>query len=384
LLLLCGLQWFFGLNQNTVFHAALTLSALCFILTGLIVYRAIREDETPDLAGGAIIGLFFLNYRLASIPLVASNGGRRIDGDGNGDVDISRSVILTTGQAVPIGSLLGLTYLARMDGLCLARSCSRGSDTSRSARGRARFWLCALAAAYRSPTSSHGFIFSWRAVHAWLPPSGESLLHGRPSPVEPTVDVGTMGTALTRRSSVQPEISLNLFGWWPFVNGAGIIRSRRSNCAGGSLMLFALLGWHQSTGPTGSFDFCGFQRMRSCIAIYYPAIQRGARAIPVSGRVVLLYFVVVVVGRRGRSRLRAPWIAIIHGVVAIMIGVSTIAGFHRLSPPRRTGYFHAYTALFMRNLGMAQSTHDAVPRLGINAGHLELFLRPNRRQSDGS
>jgi len=93
----------FGTNQNTVFHAALTLSALCFILTGSSSIGNPRGRDA-DLAGGAIHRLFFLNYRLACHSLGGLETASPDDGDGNGDVDISPVGDSHDGAGVQLGA----------------------------------------------------------------------------------------------------------------------------------------------------------------------------------------------------------------------------------------------------------------------------------------
>jgi len=217
-------------------------------------------------------------------------------------------VILTTGQAFN-WELAGTDVSrARWMACCLARSCSRGSDTSRSARGRGALLLCDPGSRISMPTSSHGSSSAGGpCMHG--PRSGEALLTWAPS-LEPTVDVGTWAQPSRGRSSVQRNLLTSSAG------GRSSRRrhysSRRSNCAAVPLMLFALLGLAPSTGPR-VVRLRGFQRMRSCMR---STTCNSARSTcdTVSVVLLLLYFVVVVVGTAvAASRLRAPWIAIIHG-----------------------------------------------------------------------
>ena len=119
LVILCLLQALFGSHQETMFHVALSVSALLFVLTGWLLCQQIRADAGAWLVA-PFAGLFFFNYRLVSIPL----GGLETAVSGMTVVIVARFVSrwadsLNLKRAAILGGLLGLAYLARMDALLL-------------------------------------------------------------------------------------------------------------------------------------------------------------------------------------------------------------------------------------------------------------------------
>ena len=120
LLMLCGVERLFGANRAAVFHVALTLCAVFFLATGLLLCRQVGRQSAPWVVA-PLSALLFFNYRLVSVAL----GGLETSLAGLTVVIVAALAsvwgdALTLKRAVVLGAMLGLACLARMDALLLA------------------------------------------------------------------------------------------------------------------------------------------------------------------------------------------------------------------------------------------------------------------------
>ncbi len=115
MLILAGVIRFTPHSLDLPVHLALTAIALCFIAQGVLLQRILAHCGHGTL--GAVVSLWWLLN-----PAVAGNMGRGMETALYGAcflgtllVYLPRRHSLTAGQAVGVGTLLGLTALARLD-----------------------------------------------------------------------------------------------------------------------------------------------------------------------------------------------------------------------------------------------------------------------------
>jgi len=114
-------RWVEGLSQgdgSLPVHLALTIAALSFVLTGGVLFLCLRKTMALSIAL-PLTAWFLFNYRMMTIPLGGLESG--IAGLSVGFL----TLFLLTHQpgwrsSIPLGLLLGLACLSRLDALLLA------------------------------------------------------------------------------------------------------------------------------------------------------------------------------------------------------------------------------------------------------------------------
>jgi hypothetical protein len=376
LVVIAMVEWLFGGNPQAVFHLTLTIAALCFVATGLLLCRQIREDAGAWLVA-PFAGLFFLNYRLASVPL----GGLESAMSGMMAVLAAALVsrwtdVLNVKRAILLGFVLGLAVLARMDNLLLgAVILSRLAWRSWRLRSwpLSRLVLCCAAASFA--VLLPWFIFSWHAVHAWLPRSGEALLLWSPSPWARPWTAARLDSAF-RTTVIGPAGNVaNTFGLWPFVNTFGIIRRSGAIWFGVALLLLAFLSWRvRQHDRVAALSWIPVYALLH--GIYY--LQFGSEHLRYLYPVVLLlffYFFVVIGAAVAPSRAHEWWVATVHETVAVMVIVAAFAGFQAYRLRVGTGYFHTMHGAFYEDLApwLAQHSEPFAKVGAFNGGILSYF-----------
>ena len=385
LVILCILQALVGSHQDTMFHVALTVSALLFVLTGWFICQQIRHDAGAWLVA-PLAGLFFFNYRLVSIPL----GGLETALSGMTVVVVARFVsrwadFLNLKRAATLGGLLGLAYLARMDALLLGVIVLAWL-AYRSFRMRSwqHFGLVFVCGGVSLVSLVPWFIFSWTAVHGWLPRSGEAILLWSPSLWSPPWSLERLGSAF-RDTVINPAGNVaNIVGLWPVINTDRISHSSAACVLLAALALFSCLAWRVRRDdavkrlawiPVYVFFLCVYYlQFASNIRYLYPAML-----------LLFIFFAVVLGAAVDRTASPSRWVARTHACVAVMLVIGTMAGVQAYRRGFAAGYWHRMHGAFYDDLApwLARNTEPSARVGAFNAGILSYFSQRATVNLDG-
>jgi len=244
LVILCAEAWLADGSSEWLFHLALVTCAVLFAATVLVIYRDVRNRMAPWLAA-PVAALMLWNYRLASVAL----GGLETALAGFATVAtisyLARSPEpLTLNRAAGLGALLGVASLSRMDALLLAAIVIAWTGVRSLRIGLAKATaVVTTALAVMLATLMPWFVFSQRAVHAWLPRSGEAIRHFTTPPFARPWTVPRVAAA-ARQTLIGPAGDVaNVFGIWPLVNAGRMTRIGGFVVLAAAATALAFLAW---------------------------------------------------------------------------------------------------------------------------------------------
>jgi hypothetical protein len=218
LLLLTGISRAVGPHPFLVLRLALTLAALAFGASAVVLYRSLRKltDPTSAAAAFALVGL---NYRLSSLAL----GGMETALAGFLVLlVVCRSALMgqprNVVSAALWGALLGLTILARFDALLLSAllllaGLVEGPGTLRTRLGRSAATVAGIGVVLLP-----WFLFSLRATGTLLPRSGEAIQVAWTSPWEGAVTLKNRALVLAQVLHMPANDLCNILGLSPMVH----------------------------------------------------------------------------------------------------------------------------------------------------------------------
>ena len=327
LVILCAEAWLADGSSEWLFHLALTTCAVMFAATVVVIYRDVRTGMAPWLAA-PVAALMLWNYRLASVAL----GGLETALAGFATVAtisyLARSPEpLALSSAAGLGALLGIAALSRMDALLLAaiviawvgaRSLpSTFAKTTTIVTTTIAVMLVALIP---------WFVFSQRAVHAWLPRSGEAIRHFTTPPFAPPWTAPRLAVAV-RQTLIGPAGDIaNVFGIWPLVNAGRMTR------LGGFVALvveaaaLAVLAW-QARHDRLVRRLSWIPLYAAAMALYYTQFTSNHLRYLYSPVLSMFYFSCAVIaawaGERVPTRVSASAVSVL---AAVALTVTTFAG----------------------------------------------------------
>ena len=244
LVILCAEAWLTDGSSEWLLHLALTTCAVLFAATVLLIYRDVRNRMAPRLAA-PVAALMLWNYRLASVAL----GGLETALAGFATVAtisyLARSPeTLTLRRAAGLGALLGIASLSRMDALLLAAIVIAWTSVRSLGISLAKATaMVAMTLGVMLLTLIPWFVFSQRAVHAWLPRSGEAIRHFTTPPFARPWTVPRIAAA-ARQTLIGPAGDVaNVFGLWPLVNAGRMTRIGGFVVLAAAATALAFLAW---------------------------------------------------------------------------------------------------------------------------------------------
>jgi hypothetical protein len=386
LLLICGVEALFGTTGTTAVHVTLTLAALIFLATGVLLCWRIYRNEAAWLVP-PVAALLFLNYRLLSVPL----GGLETGLAGLFAVAVAITATewadaLTVSRAILLGALVGGACLARMDapllgGIVLGWMAWR-AWRHRDWRQVALLTLCgATAAVCLLPW----FVFSWRAVHHWLPQSGVALLLWAPSLwSRPWTLTGLIRAS--RLTIIGPAGNIaNELGVWPLVNTGGITRA--SGAIAFAMVIVALAGMAWRVRDDARVRRASWIPVFGlCLWAYYTQMDK-EHIRYLNPAVLLLFYgaAMVIDATYRRSHNRERFVRIVYVSVLPMLLCLTVAGLTAYRKGFGTAYTHRMQGALYEDLApwlRANTNPDAVVG-AFNGGIISYFSGRRTVNLDG-
>lgn len=309
-----------------LFHLALTTCAVLLSLTVLIVYRDVRNRMAPWLAA-PVAALMLWNYRLASVAL----GGLETALAGFATVAtiayLARSSEpLTLRRAAGLGALVGIASLSRMDALLLGAIVIGWVGVRSLHAGLAKATaIVAVALAVMLMTLIPWFVFSQRAVHAWLPRSGEAIRHFTTPPFARPWTAPRLDAAM-RQTIIGPAGDVaNVVGIWPLVNAGRITRFDGFVALAAALTVIAAVAWRERHDLLVR-RLLWIPAYAAAMALYYTQFTSNHLRYLYSPVLAMFYFSCAVVSAwaHDRRQARAPAAAV--WATAVALTITTVAG----------------------------------------------------------
>lgn len=326
LVILSAETWLADGSSAQLFHLALTTCAVLFAVAVLIVYRDVRNRMAPWLAA-PVAALMLWNYRLASVAL----GGLETALAGVATVAtisyLARSAEpLALSRAAGLGALVGVASLSRMDALLLGAIVIAWVGVRSLPAGLAKaVAIVGVALAVMLVTLIPWFVFSQRAVHAWLPRSGEAIRHFTSPPFARPWTAPRLAAAV-RQTVIGPAGDVaNVFGIWPLVNAGRMTRLGGLVTLAAALTILAAVAWRERHDPLVRRLFW-IPAYAAAMALYYTQFTSNHLRYLYSPVLAMFYFscAVIAASARRRRETRAPATAVWAAAVALTI--TTFAG----------------------------------------------------------
>ena len=386
LVILCAEAWLADGSSEWLFHLALTTCAVMFAATVVVIYRDVRTGMAPWLAA-PVAALMLWNYRLASVAL----GGLETALAGFATVAtisyLARSPEpLALGGAAGLGALLGIAALSRMDALLLAaiviawvgaRSLpSTFAKTTTIVTTTIAVMLVALIP---------WFVFSQRAVHAWLPRSGEAIRHFTTPPFAPPWTAPRIAAA-ARQTLIGPAGDVaNVFGIWPLVNAGRMTRLSGFVALVAAAAALAVFAW-QVRHDRLVRRLSWIPLYAAAMALYYTQFTSNHLRYLYSPVLSMFYFSCAVVaawaGERVPTRMSAGVVSVL-AVVALV--VTTFAGVAAFRNHVGTAASPLGQQAFLDDLSgwLAARTEPSAQVGSFNAGMISFFSGRTTVNLDG-
>ena len=281
---------------------------------------------------------------------------------------------LTARRATLLGGLLGLAYLARMDALLFgAVLLAWMAYRAQVSPSRTQFWLTVQCGAVSAAMLVPWLVFSWRAVHAWLPRSGYAILLWSPSPWNRPWTLERLSHAF-RSSIVNPAGNVaNIFGLWPLVNGPGLSRLSGALVLAVALGLMAYLAW-QVRHDERVRRLTWVPIFGLCHTTYY--LQFSAHQRYLYPLILLLFYfsatVIVAIAERRQIASDQARTAV---VIAGMVVMASVAGYQAYAREFGAEYTQGMVGVIYDEISpwVAQNTEPFARVGSFNGGMLSAF-----------
>ena len=386
LVILCAEAWLADGSSEWLFHLALTTCAVLFGATVVVIYRDVRTRMAPWLAA-PVAALMLWNYRLASVAL----GGLETALAGFATVAtisyLARSPEpLALSSAAGLGALLGIAALSRMDALLLAaiviawvgaRSLpSTFAKTTTIVTTTIAVMLVALIP---------WFVFSQRAVHAWLPRSGEAIRHFTTPPFAPPWTAPRLAVAV-RQTLIGPAGDIaNVFGIWPLVNAGRMTRLGGFVALVAAAAALAVFAW-QVRHDRLVRRLSWIPLYAAAMALYYTQFTSNHLRYLYSPVLSMFYFSCAVVAAWAGERVPTRMSAGVVSVLAVVaLAVTTFAGVAAFRNHVGTAASPLGQQAFLDDLSgwLAARTEPSAQVGSFNAGMISFFSGRTTVNLDG-